>query len=339
MPRIRTIKPEFWTSEQIVECSPNSRLLFIGMWNFCDDGGVHPDNAMRLKMEIFPGDPLTKDEIEEMLEDLESAGLLRRYEVDGKRYLRVTGWKHQRIDQPTYRHPQPDGEIPGIPSRRRPEQDSDSVRRTDSEQSANASGVFTPGSGSGSGSGSGHGSGKETTVPRKRGEPRATKKKTKKKTAVKKVVARPSGIDPQVWEDWKRARGNQAPLTPTAWSRIEPELAAGVEKGYLANDMLATAAVKNWRGFKLEWYENQKRRESDGGGQAPAARVWDELLVTITRGRSDRVAWMDKQNQSVKDALQDVGGLQQLGLMNEFQLKAARERFLESLERKWRKCA
>ena len=30
-----------WTSEQIVECSPIARLLFIGMWNFCDDGGNH----------------------------------------------------------------------------------------------------------------------------------------------------------------------------------------------------------------------------------------------------------------------------------------------------------
>ena len=43
MARIRTIKPEFWTSEQVVDCSPTARLLFIGLWNFCDDGGVHPD--------------------------------------------------------------------------------------------------------------------------------------------------------------------------------------------------------------------------------------------------------------------------------------------------------
>jgi len=47
MARIRTIKPEFWVSEQVGECSPNARLLFIGMWNFCDDRGVHPAKPNR----------------------------------------------------------------------------------------------------------------------------------------------------------------------------------------------------------------------------------------------------------------------------------------------------
>ncbi len=42
MARIRSIKTEFWTAEQVMECSPIARLLFIGMWNFCDDGGNHP---------------------------------------------------------------------------------------------------------------------------------------------------------------------------------------------------------------------------------------------------------------------------------------------------------
>jgi len=34
MARIRTIKPEFWTAEQVMELSRDARLLFIGMWNF-----------------------------------------------------------------------------------------------------------------------------------------------------------------------------------------------------------------------------------------------------------------------------------------------------------------
>ena len=32
MPRIRTIKPEFWTDEKIIELSLPARLLFIGLW-------------------------------------------------------------------------------------------------------------------------------------------------------------------------------------------------------------------------------------------------------------------------------------------------------------------
>jgi hypothetical protein len=39
MARIRTIKPEFWTDEKVVECSFEARLMFIGMFNFADDKG------------------------------------------------------------------------------------------------------------------------------------------------------------------------------------------------------------------------------------------------------------------------------------------------------------
>ena len=40
MARIRTIKPEFWIDDVIVELPFETRLLFIGIWNFADDAGV-----------------------------------------------------------------------------------------------------------------------------------------------------------------------------------------------------------------------------------------------------------------------------------------------------------
>ena len=104
--RIRTVKPEFWTSEQIVSCSMPTRLLFIGMWNFCDDNGVHPASASRLKMEVFPGDNI---EVENMIKELITKGLLAEYQVDGKNFWIVTGWKkHQKIDRPVPRYPLPE---------------------------------------------------------------------------------------------------------------------------------------------------------------------------------------------------------------------------------------
>lgn len=107
MARIRTIKPEFFTSEQVAECSPISRLLFIGMWNFCDDGGVHPASSKRLKMEVFPADSYSDQEIQNMVDELLNAGLLISYMADdGKEYWQVTGWQHQKIEKPTFRHPQ-----------------------------------------------------------------------------------------------------------------------------------------------------------------------------------------------------------------------------------------
>lgn len=120
MARIRTIKPEFWTSEQVAECSANARLLFIGLWNFCDDGGRHPDSAMRLKMEVFPADAISADDIEVMLGQLIEAELLERYAAQGKDWLQVTGWHHQRIDKPQFRYPDKNGRIPGVDHSKNP---------------------------------------------------------------------------------------------------------------------------------------------------------------------------------------------------------------------------
>ena len=100
MARIRTIKPEFWTSEQVMECSPMARLLFIGMWNFADDLGRLPMSPKTIKAQVFPSDDITSDDIRRMLDELSSNKLLLVYEVDGREYLQITGWQHQKIDRP-----------------------------------------------------------------------------------------------------------------------------------------------------------------------------------------------------------------------------------------------
>jgi hypothetical protein len=136
MARIRSLKPEFWTSEQIVECSTNARLMFIGMWTFSDDAGVHKASLMRLKMEIFPSDPFDTDTISRLVGELIDAGLVEEYEVEGSPYWQVTGWvKHQRIDQPTYRYPIPSGSVPASIQRRSSVKEAPNVRRTFDEHS------------------------------------------------------------------------------------------------------------------------------------------------------------------------------------------------------------
>lgn len=106
MARIRSIKPEFWSSEQVMECSPTARLLFIGLWNFCDDGGNHVASAKTVKAEIFPGDDISSSDVQRMLDELSSNSLIAFYTNGDKEYLHVTGWrKHQKIDRPTFKHP------------------------------------------------------------------------------------------------------------------------------------------------------------------------------------------------------------------------------------------
>lgn len=132
MSRIRSIKPEFWASEQVMGVPPLARLAFIGLWTFCDDGGNHPASARTIKAEVFPSDDMSVGEVDSLVSVLVDAGLLMRYEFAGKGYLNVTGWqRHQRIDQPTYRYPLPDGSMPINPPR----------RRTHGERSANTNGT------------------------------------------------------------------------------------------------------------------------------------------------------------------------------------------------------
>lgn len=112
MARIRSIKPEFFTSEQLAECSPNARLLFIGLWCFCDDYGVHPAKVFSLKMQVFPADPFTKEQIRTWIDELILHGLLVEYEIEGDQFWFVTGWdKHQKPDTKTGKWPRPSGEI------------------------------------------------------------------------------------------------------------------------------------------------------------------------------------------------------------------------------------
>ena len=97
MARIRSVKPEFWTDEKIVDLSAFARLLFIGLWNFADDYGRMIYSPKRIKMQIFPGDNL---DMEALLGEIRGDSLVSIYVVDGIEYLQVNGFaKHQKIDK------------------------------------------------------------------------------------------------------------------------------------------------------------------------------------------------------------------------------------------------
>lgn len=117
MARIRTIKPELWSSGQIGDCCLSARLTFIGLLNFCDDNGIHSDSSRRIKAEVFPQDlDVSADHVAAWVEELCRAGLVARYAAHGEPYLIVTGWdRHQKIERPTYRHPAPDGTVAKSP--------------------------------------------------------------------------------------------------------------------------------------------------------------------------------------------------------------------------------
>ena len=96
MARIRTIKPEFFTSEDIVSMSPLARLFYVSLWCEADREGRLEWRPGTLKLRYMPGDTCS---IPELAEELCGRGLVILYEVDGKPYAEIpTFGKHQIVN-------------------------------------------------------------------------------------------------------------------------------------------------------------------------------------------------------------------------------------------------
>jgi hypothetical protein len=102
--RIRSIKPEFWRSEDIARLPKDVRLLFIGLWSYVDDNGVGVDDYRQIAADLFALDdnPVeARNFVRDGLATLSRALLITRYEDCGKPFLFITSWdKHQRVDRP-----------------------------------------------------------------------------------------------------------------------------------------------------------------------------------------------------------------------------------------------
>lgn len=93
MARIRTIKPEFFTSEQIVELSPLARLLFIATWCEADREGRMSWKPRTLKMRYFPADDC---DIDALARELHASGLVVLY-GDGLAFIPSFA-RHQHVN-------------------------------------------------------------------------------------------------------------------------------------------------------------------------------------------------------------------------------------------------
>lgn len=102
MPRIRTIKPEFFTSLTIADLSYEARLTFIGLWTHVDDQGRCVDDARLVKAAVWPLDERTSKDVDVDLWELADAELVQRYTVGRKKFLAVRSWEeHQKINRPS----------------------------------------------------------------------------------------------------------------------------------------------------------------------------------------------------------------------------------------------
>jgi len=98
--RIRTIKPEFWTNEDIAKMDDFTKLLAIGLLNYADDEGYFNANPALIRAAIFP----LRDEsgtVTVAVQTLEKAGYLTLGKgTDGRSYGMIKNFKkHQVINK------------------------------------------------------------------------------------------------------------------------------------------------------------------------------------------------------------------------------------------------
>ncbi|WP_432144287.1 hypothetical protein [Streptomyces sp. bgisy084] len=102
MARIRTIKPEAFTSESLAEVSVHAERTFFGLLTQADDHGRFRDNPAIVAGLLWPlRAEHTPVHVEDDLQQLADAGLICRYTgCDGRRYLHIVTWfDHQKIDK------------------------------------------------------------------------------------------------------------------------------------------------------------------------------------------------------------------------------------------------
>ncbi len=145
-PRIRSIKPEYWTDGKILRLPDSPALFFIAFWNFCEDDGKMQFDLQEIKGRMAGRWNL--GQIRNYLRQLSLMGLVRvgcdsqacsrltrgslateqRHEFGPQcrlGWLRVGTWKHQRIDKPN-----------------RPDVDIESIQWLGESDSANALGIL-----------------------------------------------------------------------------------------------------------------------------------------------------------------------------------------------------
>lgn len=98
--RIRSVHPKICESEDLIDLPAEMERTYVRLWTHCDDDGRAKDNPLLIKAAIFPlHQDMTAEVVDRHLAELARRGLIRRYEVEGKRYLAVVKWAEYQKPQ------------------------------------------------------------------------------------------------------------------------------------------------------------------------------------------------------------------------------------------------
>lgn len=112
MARARNIKPGFFKNYDLADLGPHCQILFAGLWCLADREGRLEDKPRLIKAEIFP---YYEFDVNGGLTQLERCNFVRRYSVNGERFIEVLNFKkhqspHSTEKASTYPHPQGEAE-------------------------------------------------------------------------------------------------------------------------------------------------------------------------------------------------------------------------------------
>jgi|GEM_PF-4785903 len=83
MEQVRRMKPRFFDRESLGYLPPLTRLLFLGLYCRADERGQLEDKPRAIKKALLGYDDVTAAQVDDMLEELQTAGLIVRHQVDG----------------------------------------------------------------------------------------------------------------------------------------------------------------------------------------------------------------------------------------------------------------
>lgn len=217
MARIRTIKPEFWRDELLAGVTSEAALLAIGLLNHCDDEGYFNANPKLVESDVFPLRTLTSTTPALLLE-LSRIGYIEVFSgSDGKTYGKVANFEKHQVI-----------------NKKTPSKIKDLC---DLRQDYHTPTVVLP-------------TGKE-------GKGKEVEKERKAPKIAATVVACPTEVQEQVWQDWLTLRKmKKAPVTETVVNSAQKEAA---KANMSFNDFLVVWCRRGSQGLEADWLKPHER--------------------------------------------------------------------------------
>jgi hypothetical protein len=278
MARARNIKPGFFQNEDLGQLSPLTRLAFIGMWTIADFKGCIEFRPMRLKVQILPYDNC---DIEEIAINLDKSGLIRKYSVQGKQYIKIVNF--ERHQNPHKNERDAGSEIPDIQdadeknneinelTKDGTKPDKIGTTRADSLILIPDSLILIP----------------DSLIPEKTTPQQAASAKAPKFDAI--AFFEPHLVSPQVLNDWLRIRkGKRLVSTETAFNGFIAEVH---KTGMCVADAIQLCCVRGWGGLDAEWLKPKS--------QASPALVQNQNSKLGVHGQATANAaqrWLENSN-------------------------------------------